>query len=131
LPVLEKIFASGISSVRVVDFSEIFKSEDAYFEISFGLPPSLLINGASKGSSISRSKISQETYRVLSMVNNNFPKKTVKAVMKALDNSQQNTKPTIFMPFDEETLRVLERNYLNDFLTMKADSRIELYRTTN
>ncbi len=130
MPVLEQIISVGVSNIRVADFPEIFKDEDFYFDTAFKLPPSLLINEASTGSSISRSKISQETYRVLSMVNNDFPKKTVKAVMKALDHSQQNTKPTTFLPFDEETLRLLERNYMNDFLAMKADSRIELYKAS-
>lgn len=122
----DDLFDAGVDCIWATDFKSIFKDENMYFTSLLGGDFSDILEAASTGSAISRSKISQEANEVLRLVNKYYPKAAVKKVMQALDNFKQKNDPVDFNPFSINDALMLDDLYQKDLERMRSDSRIVL-----
>lgn len=112
LPLVNKIKDIIGKEVSVTLFEDLFNNEDAYLKRVCGVD--VKFQDADKGSAIRRSKITQETYRVLENLADHYPRHMTKKLMNMMDNNQQRTKGTPFKPFSVELSKLLKENYESD-----------------
>lgn len=112
LPLIREIERITNKKVTVTPFENLFDNEQAYLEALCGVK--VAFNPAGTNAAIRRSKISQESYRILEQLADHYPRHMSKKLMNMMDNNNQITKPNPFKPFSEELSVVLKENYQRD-----------------
>lgn len=112
LPLLRTIESVLGCNVNVTCFENIFDDENAYLNSITKLNGSYAVAG--EGTSITRSKISLESYRILEHLADHYPAHMTKKLMNMMGNNKQKGKPTPLRPFSDEISQQLKINYERD-----------------
>lgn len=112
LPLLQSIEAAVGKKVTVTTFENIFHNEEIYLEKLTGVK--VEFGKAGEGAAIRRSKITQESYRILEHLSDHYPRHMTKKLMNMMDNNKQRTKETPLRPFSDEISKTLKQNYKKD-----------------
>jgi len=112
LPLIREIERVTGIKVTVTPFESLFDDEQVFLERLCGV--SVDFNPAGTNAAIRRSKISQESYRILEQLADHYPKHMSKKLMNMMDNNKQRTRPNPFKPFSEELSAILKENYQRD-----------------
>lgn len=112
LPLLNSIEDALGCKVNVTCFENIFDDENGYLNSITKLNASYAVAG--EGTSITRSKISLESYRILEHLADHYPAHMTKKLMNMMGNNKQKGKPNPLRPFSDEISQQLKINYERD-----------------
>ena len=102
--------------VIVTTFETLFNDEQKYLEKLCGV--SVDFQSAGDGASISRSKITRESYRILEHLADHYPRHMTKKLMNMMDDNRQRSNSNPLKPFSEEVSQKLRENYEKDKLSL-------------
>ncbi|MBE2169943.1 MULTISPECIES: hypothetical protein [unclassified Cobetia] len=111
-PLLSTIEEALQCKVNVTCFENIFEDEVGYLNSITNLD--IDYASAGEGSSIKRSKISLESYRILEHLADHYPAHMTRKLVNMMDNNKQKGKPTPLRPFSDEISQRLKENYESD-----------------
>ncbi|RUR42393.1 hypothetical protein [Vreelandella populi] len=112
LPLIRQIEKITDRKVIVTPFENLFNDEQKYLETLCGVEVDF--QQAEEGAAIRRSKITQETYRILEHLADHYPRHMTKKLINMMDNNKQLSKGSAFRPFSDELVKVLKDNYQVD-----------------
>lgn len=111
-PMISAIERALGTKVKVTCFEGIFDKEDEYLRSITKL--NKVYSPAGEGSSIKRSKISLESYRILENLADHYPAHMTRKLVNMMDNNKQKGKSTPLRPFSDEICQQLRNNYEAD-----------------
>lgn len=116
LPLIRAIEAIVGKRVTVTCFESIFDDENIYLQQLCGVKVDF--KEAANNSSIRRSKITHESYRVLECLADHYPRHMTKKLMNLMDNNKQRSQKTPLKPFSSNLSSKLKENYRKDILEL-------------
>lgn len=117
LPLLSMIENVLECEIKVTCFESIFENESNYLNSLADLD--INYAGAGEGSSIKRSKISLESYRILEHLADHYPAHMTRKLVNMMDSNKQKGKSTPLRPFSDEISQRLKDNYESDKKELK------------
>lgn len=112
LPLVNKIEDALKCKVNITLFESVFKDETKYLNSITNL--NIEYMPADEGASIKRSKISNESYRILEHLADHYPSHMTKRLIAMMANNKPKGKHTRLQPFSPEVSTILKNNYLHD-----------------
>jgi len=97
--------------LTVYEFESIFDPQSTFYFNLLGTNQ-IKLNSASVGHGVIRSKVTQETHNIVKSVARHYSGGVAKKVLNLLENHEQGTPKTSFMPFKPSVVEVMKANYL-------------------
>lgn len=110
LDLIDDIRASGIETLSISDYPRIFDDEQHYIDTLLGTS-GISLNPADNTPAVRRTKLTQQGYDVLRTFSRKYALSSTQQVLALLDNTEQETPATPFMPIPEAQKVEMEVRY--------------------
>lgn len=110
LDLSEDIRAAGFKTLRIWDYSNLFDDKQHYFDTLLGMT-GISLNPADNTPAVRRTKLTQQGYDVLRFFSRKYALSSTQQVLALIDNTEQETPATPFMPIPEAQRVKMEIRY--------------------
>lgn len=129
LQLIDSVRSAGATKLTITDFGELFRDEQAYFDLLVGTP-GIVLESADNNPATRRAKFSQQGYDVVKYFAQHFSPGSAKKIMRMIDHTHQETAVTPFMPFDKEQSSVMTERYSNEIAMLRENSDVSVTVTS-
>lgn len=119
LDLLDDLRAVGVETLRVSDFSKLFEDEQLYFDTLLGTE-GISLRPADNTPAVRRTKLTQQGYDAVRVFARQYGLGSAQPVMALIDNLEQETAATPFMPIPEAQKAEMESRYQVEMKGLKG-----------
>jgi hypothetical protein len=123
LELLDDIRAAGVEKLRISDFSTLVNEEQQYFDTLLG-KKGISLSPADNTPEVRRTKLTQQGYEALRFFAQKYALNSSGQLMALIDNMEQETPATPFMPIPESQRLEMEARYEAEMKELNTPERL-------